>query len=46
MKQYTKSQNLKKEVLSRFVNGEIRSMNGSKRKLNFAKDRTRKAMGQ
>ena len=46
MKQYTKSQNLKNEVISRFVHGEIRSMNGNKRKLNFAKDRIRKAMGQ
>ena len=46
MKQYTKSQNLKNEVISRFVNGEIRSTNGNKRKLYFAKDTTRKAMGQ
>ena len=46
MKQYTESQNLKNEVISRFVNGEIRSIKGNKRKLYFAKDRTRKAMGQ
>ena len=46
MKQYTQSQNLKNEVISRFVNGEIRSINANKRKLNFAKDRTRKTMGQ
>ena len=46
MKQYRKRQNLNDEVTSRFVNGEIGSINGNKRKLYFAKDRTRKIMGQ
>ena len=46
MEQCGKRQNLNDEVTSRFVNGEIRSINGNKRKLFFAKDRTRKTMGQ
>ena len=46
MKQCRKRQKRNDEVTSRFVNGEIRSIEGNKRKLNFAKDRTRKAMGQ
>ena len=45
MKQYTKSQNLKNAVTSRFVKSGIRSINGIKRKLTFANGKTPKTMG-
>ena len=45
MEQCRKRQKLNDEVNSRFVNGEIRSINGIKRKLTIANGKTPKAMG-
>ena len=45
MKQCRKRQTLNDEVTSRFVKKGIRSINGIKRKLTFAKGKTPKTMG-